>query len=707
MKVSVLVPVCNGEAFLAECLESILAQDFADMEILIADDASTDGSVALVERYAARDSRIRWWKNPGNLGLAQNWNGCLRAAKGEYIKYVHQDDKLLSPLAIQSMVRMLDNHTEVSLVSSMSQVLDECSRVIELRKCFEPGVMDGRQVIVRCLEQLSNMIGEPSVVMFRREQAARGYNEQLCHCLDLDLWFHLLEQGRFAYVAEPLCAFRRHVAQQSEINRHSGVASVENLALFKHWFERLGLREPMWRQALFAQIYDLRKNWGAEAESSIKEMMCALGRDRYAFLWCKRKTMRPFQKLCRQASQLVTQLEIDQKWSEVFQKRGHGGRMDLEIEKDRHAPKRILVVEACPLTPEQDGGSLRMFNFLQILRQMGNKATFVADNLQRNRHTEILESLGIENLHRPQINNIARFLKQRSAAYDDVILSRLAVAEKYIDLIKKYAPGTKVIFDTVDLHYLRVEREALTKADNNLKRLAAKCKKRELAVARKAHATLVVSPVEKQILKKECPRIRIEVVSNIHEIHARGGGFPNRRGLLFIGGFSHTPNVDAVFFFVRNIFPLVEKALPDVRFHILGSNIPDEISRLANLRILVHGFVQDVGPFFNTCKVSVAPLRFGAGVKGKINQSQSYGVPVVATSLAVEGMQLEHGKSVLVADTPEKFAEAIVSVYTNENLWNRLSQNGIKNLEEHFSFNSARTSLQSLFNPVPMETQTP
>jgi glycosyltransferase involved in cell wall biosynthesis len=704
MKVSVLVPVCNGKAFLAECLESILAQDFADMEILIADDASTDGSAALVEHYAARDSRIRWWKNPNNLGLARNFNCCLRAAKGEYIKYVLQDDKLVSPLAILKMAEALDHDPEVSLVSSVSQVLDEGSRVIESRKYFEPGIVDGRRVLVQCLERLSNLIGEPSAVMFRRKQAERGYDEQLRHWLDLDLWFHLLERGRFAYVAEPLCAFRRHGAQQSEVNRHSGVASTESLALFKHWFERLGLQESKWRQALFDQIYDLRKNCGAEAENAIEEMMRALGRDRYAFLWCKRKTVRPFQKLYRQASQLVTQLKTDRKRSEFFQKRDHGGRMDWDFEKDRHAPHRILVIDARPLTPEQDSGSLRMFNILQILHQVGIKATFVADNLQRNRCTEILESLGIENLYRPQINNLARFLKQHAAAYDDVILSRLAVAEKYINLIKKHAPGTRIIFDTVDLHYLRVEREALTKADNNLKRLAAKCKKRELAVAGKARATLVVSPVEKQILKKECPRIRVEVVSNIHEIHDHGGSFSNRRGLLFIGGFFHTPNVDAVLFFVRNIFPLVEKALPDVRFHILGSNIPDEIIRLANLRILVHGFVPDVGPFFKACKVSVAPLRFGAGIKGKINQSQAYGVPVVATSLAVEGMQLEHGESALVADTPEKFAEAIVSVYTNENLWNRLSQNGIRNLEEHFSFNSARISLESLFNPVPMET---
>jgi glycosyltransferase involved in cell wall biosynthesis len=421
-------------------------------------------------------------------------------------------------------------------------------------------------------------------------------------------------------------------------------------------------------------------------------------------LWCKRKIMRPFQKICSQASRLFTHLQIAPQWSEFFQKRGQGRCRDQETEKDRPAPKRILVIDACPLTPEQDSGSLRMFNLLQVLGQMGMEVTLVADNLQKNDSTEVLQSLGIKSLYRPHINNLVKFLQQRSATYDYVILSRLVVAGKYVDLIKNYAPETKVIFDSVDLHYLRIEREALTKADNKLKSFAAECKQRELAVAQKADITLVVSPVEKQILEKECPRIRIEIVSNIHEIHGRGADFSGRRGLLFIGGFSHAPNVDAVLFFVRNIFPLVKKNLTEVCFHIIGSNVPDEISRLANSRILVHGFVQDGGPFFNACKVSVAPLRFGAGIKGKINQSQSYGVPVVATSLAVEGMQLEHGESVLVADTPGKFAEAIVSVYTNEDLWNRLSQNGIRNLEEHFSFNSARTSLESLFNPVPMKT---
>ena len=320
-----LVPVYNGEAFLAECLESILAQDFADMEILIADDASTDGSVALVERYATRDSRIRWWRNPDNLGLAGNWNGCLRAAKGQYIKYVHQDDKLVSPLAIRKMVEVLDNHPEVSLVSSMSQVLDECSRVIELRKYFESGVMDGRRVIVRCLERLSNMIGEPSVVMFRREQAVRGYNEHLRQLLDLDLWFHLLEQGQFAYVAEPLCAFRRHAAQQSEINCQSGETADEDLTLLACYYAKPWLRGIMTRQTMFAQIYPLRKRRGTRARTAHAKLKQTFGIGWYVMFWLWWKISRPFQKFCKRVSRLVAQLKIEQTWNEVFQRHGHGG----------------------------------------------------------------------------------------------------------------------------------------------------------------------------------------------------------------------------------------------------------------------------------------------------------------------------------------------------------------------------------------------
>ena len=149
-QVSVLVPVYNGEKYLAECLDSILAQDFAEMEILIADDGSTDGSPDLIKRYAAKDNRIRWWRNPANLGASRNLNYCLQAARHDYIKYVLQDDKLLAPSAIRQMAQVLDADPGISLVSSASYIVDRESKPVELRNSFlRSGVMDGKAAILR------------------------------------------------------------------------------------------------------------------------------------------------------------------------------------------------------------------------------------------------------------------------------------------------------------------------------------------------------------------------------------------------------------------------------------------------------------------------------------------------------------------------------------------------------------------------------
>ena len=147
-------------------------------------------------------------------------------------------------------------------------------------------------------------------------------------------------------------------------------------------------------------------------------------------------------------------------------------------------------------------------------------------------------------------------------------------------------------------------------------------------------------------------------------------------------------------FFVQKIYPLVSEHLPDAKFYIIGDKAPPEIVALATERIIVAGLQRDVRPFFDSVKLSVAPLRFGAGIKGKINQSMGFGVPVVATSLAVEGMPLTNRKDILVADEPEDFAHALIELYESEELWNRLSRNSIRKTRELYSPDAARKRLE-------------
>ena len=192
----------------------------------------------------------------------------------------------------------------------------------------------------------------------------------------------------------------------------------------------------------------------------------------------------------------------------------------------------------------------------------------------------------------------------------------------------------------------------------------------------------------------------MHVVSNIHPVHVAVAEYEERKDILFIGGFEHPPNVDAVLWFCREIWPLVTSKLPGIKFHIIGSKTPREILDLQSDQIIVHGFVKDVAPHFASCRLSIAPLRYGAGVKGKVNQSMAYGVPCVLTPAAAEGMYLKHGRDALILETPEAFANSMIKIYQDCELWKRLSDDGIKNIKENFSFEAARRALLSALTSI-------
>jgi glycosyltransferase involved in cell wall biosynthesis len=173
--------------------------------------------------------------------------------------------------------------------------------------------------------------------------------------------------------------------------------------------------------------------------------------------------------------------------------------------------------------------------------------------------------------------------------------------------------------------------------------------------------------------------------------------FAQRRDLVFVGGFRHTPNVDAVRWFLQEVLPLLRPRLPQAVFHCIGGDVPDAIAALAREDAIIHGHLPSLEAAMNGMRVAVAPLRFGAGVKGKINLSMAHGQPVVATHCAVEGMHLQDGVDVLVADDAQAFADAVVRLYSDEDLWNRLARNGLENVARHFSLDAAREVVRRVF----------
>jgi len=223
-------------------------------------------------------------------------------------------------------------------------------------------------------------------------------------------------------------------------------------------------------------------------------------------------------------------------------------------------------------------------------------------------------------------------------------------------------------------------------------------RERELAVIAAADATLVVSAAERDLLAADAPGARVELLSNLHRLAVEVTPWERRSGVVFVGGFHHPPNVDAMRWFLAEVWPQVRQRLPDLAFHCIGSDPPAAIAAWHGRDgVQVHGHVADIAPWMDGCRVAVAPLRFGAGVKGKINLGMAHGQAVVATPVAAEGMHLRDGEDVLLADDAADFAAAVVRAHADAELWARLSAGGRANVERHFSIESARDTVRRLF----------
>ena len=249
-KVSVCIDSFSYGRFLPEAIESVLEQSFQDFELIIADDRSTDNSLEIAQSYAKKDDRIRIDVAPVNRGMVKNRNACLSLARGEYVKWLHADDFLCSRETLARMMAALDGNHAVSLVASARRIVNERSKPIDIWSCFDQErPIAGTTVIRRCLFEQRNLIGGPSAVMFRRALAARGFDEDFFVMADLEMWFHLLEQGCFAYIREPLCAFRSHGQQQTQRDRSALAPALENRELLRRYLHKdyVQLRRWIWK----------------------------------------------------------------------------------------------------------------------------------------------------------------------------------------------------------------------------------------------------------------------------------------------------------------------------------------------------------------------------------------------------------------------------------------------------------------------------
>lgn len=397
--------------------------------------------------------------------------------------------------------------------------------------------------------------------------------------------------------------------------------------------------------------------------------------------------------------QVVNQQKFYDKWKDTLEAEHFPNGEDVFLAKDRSRNKRrILVVDHYVPHYDKDAGGKCTYMYLLLFVRMGFKVTFIGDNFYKHEpYTTDLNQHGIEVLYgNYYYNNWEQWLKDNLHYFDYVYLQRPHISIKYIDLVKRYGHA-KVFYFAHDLHHVREYREYLLTHDEEKLKSSEHWKKIEYELFEKADVGHVVGSYEQEIMQKAFPGKPIrniplyiyeEMPTNINK------NFEERHDLLYVGGFGHPPNIDAVLWFGREVFPKILKEHPDMRWHVVGGKVPENVQELASEHIIIEGFLPDekLHDLYRRCRMAVVPLRVGAGVKGKVVEAAYFQIPLVTTAIGAEGLDSGMG-NMAVEDDAEKMAELISSLYRNFERLKSMSDAGEAFIQRYFTAEEAERVL--------------
>jgi glycosyltransferase involved in cell wall biosynthesis len=316
------------------------------------------------------------------------------------------------------------------------------------------------------------------------------------------------------------------------------------------------------------------------------------------------------------------------------------------------------------------------------------------------RYDEALHRLGIETVYAPFYSSLESLLQKRGTEFDAVYIIRYYVAQEALDKVRQYAPRAKVLFNNCDLHFLRELRAALHTGSQEMLARAVSVRDEELQVMKKVDVVLSYNEVEHAVILShnltaskvaKCPWV-VE-----QEQGKAPPSYSARKGVAFLGGYAHPPNVQAVEYFIREIMPRLSSALPGVEFNVYGSGLPASLRKLATEGVHMLGPVRTVDEVYDTNRIFVAPLLSGAGLKGKVLGALAHGIPCVLSPIAAEGTGVRDGLECHIAETPEQWVRAIADLYNDPEAWQAMSKQAIEFTERFYSFGRGRELMRSAF----------
>lgn len=616
-KVSIIIPVYNQLKFTRQCIETVWETcKNQNYEIIVIDDCSTDETPQYLESVK---SKVRLYRNKQNQGFLLNVNFAASQAKGEYIVLLN-NDTIPQEGWLEALLEPFELYEKVAAVGAFmifpnNMVLEACSIVFSDGSGWNYG---------------------------------RGDNP---------------DSSRYNFI------------------RETDYVSGGGMIVPKKIWDELGGLDPHYCPAYYDDI----------------DFCFRARKAGYKILYT------PFSKIIHfegmtggtdvtqgpKKYQVINQQKFYERWKDELKNQYENKYENVFRASRREKGKRILMFDHILPLPNFNSGCLRMNHIVKALVKQGHKITFVSlSNADPDNYKDTLRKMGVETVYlnfeswefsdkkNAIINQVLKMLEVQNNNYDIVYFAFYWVANLFIRNVKKRLPKAIVYVDSVDIHFLRKQREAELYKDKEHILIAEKTKADELLIYSRADAVITVTEEDKKVLNKELPCKPVFIIPNVHEIIPSEIGFNERKDLLFIGGFNHNPNIDAMLYFCKEIFPKVKTKIPGIKLWIVGSNPTDEIKALAEESIVVTGWVNDTKPYLDSCRISIAPLRYGAGMKGKVGEAMSNGLPVITTKVGSEGMGIVNRVHAIEVEKTDDWVKQIEILYNNKELWEKISVDG-------------------------------
>ncbi len=633
--VSIVIPVYNQIHYTYACLRSILEHtQDVTYEIIIADDVSTDATREL----SAYAENVVICRNQTNQGFLRNCNQAARSARGKYVMFLNNDTQV-TPGWLSSLVKLIESDPSIGMVGS---------------KLVYP---DGR------LQEAGGIIWSDG----------SGWN--------------------YGRLDDPDKAEYNYV---KDVDYISGAAILLSVDLWKQiggfddrfapaYCEDSDLAFEVRRAGLRVVYQPLSKVIHFEGVSNGTDVN-GTGLKRY---------------------QVENSRKLKEKWAEEFKKQSvNTGNPNPFRARERSQGKPvILVVDHYVPTFDKDAGSKTTYQYIKMFLEKGYVVKFLGDNfLHEEPYSTTLQQMGVEILYGAEYQaGIWDWIMKNKDEIDFAYLNRPHIATKYVDFIRKNT-NIKIIYYGHDLHFLREYREYELTGDIQKKRDSDYWKSIEFALMEKAAVAYYPSYVEENAIHAIRPELNVKAITEyVYEkfLENIDMDFAKREGLLFVGGFAHPPNADAVLWFAKEIYPLI-RAKKEIPFYVVGSKVTEEIKALEQPGngIIVKGFVteEELQALYAGCRLVVVPLRYGAGVKGKVVEAVYNGSVIVTTSIGAEGIP-EAERVMKVADEPEAFAAEVTALYDDPAECRRLCEETQRYIRDYFSVDAAWKVIEEDFRP--------